>query len=109
MIIEDMDNTEVYVDFGDKIINYDKYTINQIELAYAITIHKAQGSQNKAIIIVIDKNDEDYLNRNLLYTAITRAEERCIIIQENNVFNECICKRPKEKNSMIYDELVKLT
>lgn len=109
MIIESMDNIEVDVNYGDKIITYDKHTINQIELAYAITIHKAQGSQNKVIIIVIDKNDEEYLNRNLLYTAITRAEERCIIIQQEDVFNQCICKRPKEKNSMIYNELVKLT
>lgn len=108
-IIESMDNIEVYVNFGDKKITYDKHTINQIEFAYAITIHKAQGSQNKVIIIVIDKNDKEYLNRNLLYTAITRAEERCIIIQQDDIFNECICKRPKEKNSMIYDELVKLT
>lgn len=109
MIIESMDNIEVDVNYGDKIITYDKHTINQIELAYAITIHKAQGSQNKVIIIVIDKNDEEYLNRNLLYTSITRAEERCIIIQEDNIFNECICKRTKNKNSVIYDELVKLT
>lgn len=109
MIIESMDNIEVDVNYGDKIITYDKHTINQIELAYAITIHKAQGSQNKVIIIVIDKNDEEYLNRNLLYTAITRAEERCIIIQQEDVFNQCVCKRPKEKNSMIYNKLVKLT
>lgn len=108
-IYEDLDVLEVYVNFGDKLIKYDEKTLNELELSYAISIHKAQGSQSKVVIVVIDKNDEEFLNKNLLYTAITRAEERCIIIQENNIFNECICKRPKNKNSMIYDELVKLT
>lgn len=108
-IFEDIDKMEVHVKFGDKLIKYNNNTLNEIELAYAVSIHKAQGSQSKIVILFLDKDDREHLNRNLLYTAITRAEERCIIIQESNIFNECISKVPKQKNSAIYNELIKLT
>ena len=99
MIIESMDNIEVDVNYGDKIITYDKHTINQLELASAITIHKNQEIENEVYNYwscskIMMRSS---LNRNLLYTAITRAEERCIIIQQEDVFNQCICKKPKEK------------
>ena len=53
---------------------------NKVDLAYALTVHKAQGKGYGTVIIVLRENMSRLLNRNLFYTAITRASKKCIII-----------------------------
>lgn len=101
-------NTKVEVMFKNKLVEYSSYEIKELNLAYAMTVCKSQGSESKVVIIYISKEDEKYLNRNILYTAITRAEEICIIIGPEKVFNEAICKIPEEKNSSVFEELTKI-
>jgi len=52
------------------------------EPAYAISIHKAQGSQAPAVVVAISRSQRIMLNRNLLYTAVTRAERLCLLLAE---------------------------
>lgn len=106
-IEESPDNLMVDVDFGDKIIRYNQNNVNQLKLAYGLTIHKCQGAQSKVVILLINEFDEKYLNRNIIYTAITRATEKLIIIGEKDTFNKCICKLSETKNSALYEELSK--
>lgn len=54
---------------------YGRDQLDQLELAYALSIHKSQGSQWKTVIIVLPQNSSPFLRRNLLYTAITRSSE----------------------------------
>lgn len=68
----------VRYDCGDCII--DKAHIKNTLLAYAISIHSCQGSQAKAVIVVIDRSHVRMLSRNLCYTAVSRAQERLILI-----------------------------
>lgn len=68
----------VRYDCGDCII--DKAHIKNTLLAYAISIHSCQGSQAKAVIVVIDRSHVRMLSKNLMYTAVSRAQERLIII-----------------------------
>lgn len=103
------ENIVIDVDFGDKVIRYKNKSINQLKLAYGITIHKCQGSQAKIVILLIDKSDEEHLNRNIIYTAITRAIDKLIIIGDKETFNKCVCKLPEEKNSIILEELSKIS
>lgn len=103
-----MNKTNIEVMFQDKVVNYQLEELNQLSFAYAITIHKSQGSQSKVVIFYVEKDDEKYLNRNTIYTAITRAEEKCIIICDKEIFNNCICKLPQEKNSTILESLSKI-
>lgn len=94
-----MDNQSMIIDFYNigKII-VDKSMKSTIELAYAITIHSAQGSQWKNVIVGIDSSMFAMLNKELLYTAITRAEKSCVLIGENNAI------RMATRISKIYDK-----
>lgn len=63
---------------------------NKLDLAYAMTIHKAQGKGYDTVIIILHSDMyTKLLNRNMLYTAITRAKKKCIIIGNENGLHEC--------------------
>ena len=64
--------------------------VDQIDLAYAMTIHSLQGSGYKAVIIIIDNTHYTLLDNCLLYTAITRAKKKCLLLAEPSAFQRCI-------------------
>lgn len=101
----DNDDMIIKVNFGNKIVEYNQYTVRHLKLAYSLTIHKMQGSQNKVIILLIDDKYEEYLYKNLIYTAITRAEEKFIVIGNIDLFKKSISILPKKRNSMIEEKL----
>lgn len=76
----------VRYDCGDCIV--DKAHIKNTLLAYAISIHSCQGSQAKAVIVVIDRSHVRMLSRNLCYTAVSRAQERLILIGDEAAIQE---------------------
>lgn len=84
--------TFVEVKFSGKNndITYKKTELDELELAYCLTIHKAQGSEYPVIIIPIHEYMKDMLFRNLIYTGVSRAKSKCIIIGNETVFNEGI-------------------
>jgi len=73
---------QVEIQFGDKLVSYDFSELNEITLSYATSIHKSQGSEFAAVIIPMFMQHFILLQRNLLYTAITRAKKMCILIGE---------------------------
>jgi len=73
--------TLVTVDFGDgRTVEYDSTELEQLELAYASTVHKSQGSEYQSVIVNLQMAHYVMLKRPLVYTAITRAKERVIIV-----------------------------
>ncbi|CDF57344.1 ATP-dependent RecD-like DNA helicase [Thermobrachium celere] len=80
--IEDVDeeNQRVVVLFDDKRVEYDFSNLDELELAYAITIHKSQGSEFKAVIIPVCFGPPMLMTRNLIYTGITRAKELVVLV-----------------------------
>ncbi len=70
----------VTVEFVDKACDYDFSALGELEHAYAVTVHKAQGSEFRAVVFVANLVRSRLLNRNLFYTAITRARELFIIV-----------------------------
>lgn len=70
----------VVIDFEGKIVEYTTDMLEQLELAYAITVHKSQGSEFPAVIFSIVGVSDKLYYRNLLYTAVTRAKEILVII-----------------------------
>jgi len=71
---------KLIISFGERELEYDFAELNELTLAYAISIHKSQGSEFQAVIIPIFMQHFILLQRNLIYTAITRAKKLCILI-----------------------------
>ena len=70
----------ISIKMGERLLEYQHNELDEIVLAYAITVHKSQGSEYDAVIIPIYTQHFTLLARNLIYTAITRAKKLCIII-----------------------------
>lgn len=77
--------SKVTIDFDGRVAEYTYELLNQVELAYAITVHKSQGCEFEAVILPV-QNGFDMLNhRNLLYTAVTRAKKLLILIGNEQI------------------------
>lgn len=75
-----MEDRELVVNFADNFITYDFNELDELVHAFAISIHKSQGSEYSAVIVPIFTQHFVLLQRNLIYTAITRAKKLCIFI-----------------------------
>lgn len=96
----------VRYDCGDCII--DRNHIKNTLLAYAISIHSCQGSQAKAVIVVIDRSHVRMLSRNLCYTAVSRAQERLILIGDEAAIQEGLkVQEEKIRNTELKEMLIK--
>ena len=92
-IIENInkENKTIKVKFDDgKIATYDNADLEQLEHAYAITVHKSQGSEFDVVILVVSQSAPMLLTRNLIYTAMTRAKKLLIVIGPQSVVNYMI-------------------
>ena len=72
----------ITIDFDGNEVNYHRMEWNQIQLAYAISIHKSQGSQFKMVLMPVVRQFSRMLQRNLVYTAITRAADKLVLLGE---------------------------
>lgn len=79
----------------DRVVDYPFKILDELELAYAVTIHKSQGSEYPAVIIPLLSGPRPLMNKNLIYTAITRAKNCVVIVGDENVFNE-MCKNQSQ-------------
>jgi exodeoxyribonuclease V alpha subunit len=80
-IIEiDMSEQQIKVNFDSQIVPYDFLEIDELSLAYAVSIHKYQGSECPCVIIPVHTSHFKLLFRNLLYTGLTRGKKRAIFV-----------------------------
>ena len=86
----DKNKESVVVEYMDKYISYSKSDLKELELAYAITLHRFQGSQCDDIILIIDNTHYMLLSRNFLYTGLTRSVKRCLLLAEPSAYDICI-------------------
>ena len=92
------DEKTVYVDFGDgKVMEYDSSELDMLDLGYASTVHKSQGSEYKSVILNLQSAHHIMLNRALVYTAITRGKEKVIIVGERKALCIAIKRTDAEK------------
>lgn len=73
-----------------KYVEYEMSEIIQLELAYALTVHSYQGSQNDVIIGIMDSSHFIMLDSTILYTLMTRASKRCLLITDTSSFMKCV-------------------
>lgn len=75
---------------SEKEITYTRNELDQIDLAYALTAHLCQGSGYKTVIAIIDNSHYIMLDSCLLYTMLTRAKQRCLLLAEPQAFIRCV-------------------
>ena len=78
----DPDAQEIAIAFDGRTVTYDFGELDQVVLAYATTIHKAQGSEYPAVILTLSTQHYPMLQRNLLYTGITRGQRLVVLLGE---------------------------
>ncbi len=84
----------VYVTFdGNQRVHYEPGELDELQLAYAVTIHKAQGSEFPAVVIPLASQHFVLLQRNLLYTAITRGKRLVIVVGEKRALEMTVRNR----------------
>lgn len=76
----DLERSEVGANFDGRLVSYDFNELDEVSLAYAISIHKSQGSEYPAVVIPLATQHYMLLARNLLYTAVTRGKKLVVIV-----------------------------
>lgn len=104
---DDKNEMKVTIDFGsDRIVEYGLEDMGYIEHAYATTIHKAMGSEYDIVIIPVIRSHAIMLKRNLIYTAITRAKRRVILVGEKGMLFMAIHKNDTGKRNTLLGERI---
>ena len=99
---------EVTVEFDEgRMASYPFKQLDELELAYAITVHKSQGSEYPAVIIPLLPGPKLLYNRNLLYTAVTRAKKCLTIVGSELTFQEMIENKSEQGRFTSLDERIK--
>ena len=101
-------NESITVDFDGNEVSYSRMEWNQLRLAYCISIHKAQGSQFKMVLLPIVQQFSRMLQRNLLYTAITRAAEKLVLIGEPYAVVTSVKNEAVNRKTSLVDRLGKV-
>lgn len=86
---------------GYRIVEYKKKDLIYLDLAYALTCHKVQGSGFKTVIGIIDNTHYKLLDNCMLYTLMTRAKKRCLLLAEPQAFLQCIRTSHNSRNTWL--------
>jgi exodeoxyribonuclease V alpha subunit len=81
---------ELSIRFDDRLVTYDYGELDEVSLAYAVTIHKAQGSEFPAVVIPVAMQHYMLLQRNLIYTGITRAKRLLVVVGQKKALGLAI-------------------
>ena len=97
------------IDFYGERLYFDKDQLKDLKfvLAYAITVHKSQGSEFKSVILPINNENKIMLKRNLLYTAVTRASEKMIIVGSQKHYWDAVKNNVVEKRNTLLSARLK--
>lgn len=98
-IISDIDNEEekMTLNFDGRIAEYDFTMLDELEHAYAITVHKSQGSEYPVVILPLYDCGDFLLTRNLLYTAVTRAQNMAVLVGDAMVVQKMVTNDRRTK------------
>jgi exodeoxyribonuclease V alpha subunit len=107
-IVERIDPVEqqIAVRFDERLVKYDFGELDEISLAYAITIHKSQGSEFPAVVIPLATQHYMLLQRNLIYTGITRGKRLLVLIGQKKALGIAVRNdRPQRRYSGLLSSL----
>ena len=91
-VLEQVDprGESVAVRYDDRVALYSRQDAQDLELAYAATVHKSQGSEFEAVVVPLYHNQRQLCYRNLLYTAVTRAKSLLILVGSRDTIQEMV-------------------
>ena len=89
-VVKKISRGDITCDFDGQVVTITGEHRKALELAYALTVHKSQGSEYKTVILVMDKKHKRMLKRNLVYTGVTRAKENLVFIGEKEAFETAV-------------------
>jgi exodeoxyribonuclease V alpha subunit len=92
-----MEDQKLEIVFNSKIVLYEFLELDDITLAYAITVHKSQGSEYPCVILPLTTAHYIMLQRNLLYTAVTRASKMMIITGSKQALQIAVANKKSRK------------
>ncbi len=98
---------EIYIDFDGNVVKYTPSTFHNFKLAYAISIHKSQGSEFDTVIIPIEKSFNRMLYRRLIYTAVTRCKKRLYLIGDYQAMQKAIDNTSVDIRNTTIEEFLK--
>ena len=93
----DMEERELTVLFDEREVVYDVTELDELTLAYAVTIHKSQGSEYPAVVIPVHSGPRMLMTRNLIYTAVTRAKACVCLVGIPEVFQAMVDNEVEQK------------
>lgn len=96
---------ELVIQFDNNEVNYKRNEWNKITLSYCCSIHKAQGSEFKMVILPMVHQYHRMLQRNLLYTAVTRSKDILILLGEVQAFNTCVAHESASRLTMLKERI----
>jgi exodeoxyribonuclease V alpha subunit len=98
-VIERIDAAEqqLWVRFDERLVELDDAAMDQVSLAYAISIHKSQGSEYPAVVVPLLTSHFVMLSRNLLYTAVTRAKKLCVLVADPRAIALALAETRREE------------
>ncbi len=88
---------------NDSVVYYDSKNIEEVTLAYAMTIHKCQGSEYDSVITCLTEFHKRMIKRNVLYTAVTRAKKNIILFSSDDVIRKAILNNSVEERYTLLD------
>ena len=93
----DFSAEQISINFDDRLANYSFDALNELEHAWAMTVHKSQGSEYKAVILVLSPDAKMLLTRGVLYTAVTRAKDLLIMVGDDSIAHGMIDNQRKSR------------
>lgn len=93
----DLPSQTLTVDFEDKVAVYEFNQLSELEPAYAMTVHKSQGSEYKCVVFAATQSPPMLLTRSVLYTAITRAKELLVMVGDSEIIRTMTMNERREK------------
>ena len=102
----DKPNKTVYINFSGELKAYDFSDMSNVTLAYAVTIHKSQGSEYKCVIMFL--SNWMMMQRNLLYTGITRAKSRLLLMSQHKYLMRAVANAESKKRATQLKKLIRI-
>jgi exodeoxyribonuclease V alpha subunit len=98
IVVIDADPVKIHVRYdSDRLVAYEPGELDELQLAYALSIHKSQGSEFPCVIIPVSTQHYVLLERSLIYTAITRAKQLCVLVGDERAMSLAVSKQESRK------------